>query len=96
MENASLKRLLSSGLLLSPAAVGELQTLHKRLGQLLAGASSPATAPKLKRPRKPITDPEALERRRLGLARAREARAQKLAAERAAATSAYATAMTSG
>lgn len=49
-----------------------------------AGAIVEAAAP-VRRQRKPITDPEVLERRRQALTKARAARAEKLAAARASA-----------
>jgi hypothetical protein len=41
-------------------------------------------APPVRRPRRPITDPVVLEKKKLALAKARAARAEKLAAARAA------------
>jgi hypothetical protein len=46
------------------------------------GATLALPAVTIRRPRKPITDPEQLERRRAALAKARAARAEKLAAAR--------------
>jgi len=47
---------------------------------------SSTAEPKARRQRKPITDPDALERRRQALAKARAVRSEKLAAARSAAT----------
>ncbi|HXM58635.1 MAG TPA: hypothetical protein VOB72_24755 [Candidatus Dormibacteraeota bacterium] len=77
---------------------GELTQIGSALGRLAGpgggrgrrgrrGAELPLTvAPEAKprRPRKPITDPDALERRKQALVRARAVRAERLAAARAA------------
>jgi hypothetical protein len=82
---------------------GELTAIGSALGRLSGpgggrsrrgrgGAPSDVlaglTEAKPRRQRKPITDPEALERRRQALAKARAVRAEKLAAARAGASSA--------
>ena len=66
------------------SALGRLTGGSRRRGR---GAAAPfiLAEPKPKRQRKPITDPEQLERRRQALAKARAARAEKLAATRAGA-----------
>ncbi|HEX6487572.1 MAG TPA: hypothetical protein VF137_01700 [Candidatus Dormibacteraeota bacterium] len=62
----------------------ELRAVQSALAGLAPGAgrrrASTASAPR--RARRPITDPEVLERRRAALAKAREVRAQKRAAAR--------------
>jgi hypothetical protein len=65
------------------SALGGLTNGSRRRGG--RGAVQPFTLAdaKPKRTRKPITDPEQLERRRQALAKARAARAEKLAAARA-------------
>src|ERR1041385_611127 len=65
------------------SALGGLTNGSGRRGR--RGAVQPFTPAdeKPKRTRKPITDPEQLERRRQALAKARAARAEKLAAARA-------------
>jgi hypothetical protein len=64
------------------SALGGLANGRRRRGR--RGAVQPFLLPdaKPKRTRKPITDPEQLERRRQALAKARAARAAKLAAAR--------------
>jgi hypothetical protein len=65
------------------SALGSLTGPQKGRG---GRGASPLTLPEVKpkRQRRPITDPEQLERRRVALAKARAARAEKLAAARAA------------
>ena len=75
----------------------QLQEIGSALGQLTGGRRGArgrravtlivAAETKPKRQRKPITDPEQLERRRQALAKARAARSEKLAAAKAAAGS---------
>ncbi len=72
------------------ATVGEsaLRPLHRKLERAVtsSSATSPsrrrqaAAAPTPRRPRRKITDPVVLERRREALAKARQVRAEKLAA----------------
>jgi hypothetical protein len=62
----------------------QLSEIGSALGRLTGGTRAPAARPR--RERKPITDPEALERRRQALIKARAARAEKLAAAKAAGT----------
>jgi hypothetical protein len=83
-ENAELLALneqLRAHLLEIGSALGRLTGGPRRRGR---GAAAPLVLaePKPKRQRKPITDPEQLERRRQALAKARTARAEKLAAAR--------------
>lgn len=68
----------------------QLREIGEALGRLTGGArrgrgGNVAALPtaEARRQRKPITDPEQLERRRQALAKARAARAEKLAAARA-------------
>jgi hypothetical protein len=75
------------------AELSQIETALARLGVAPrdrrghgAGAPQEAEAPP-RRQRRPITDPEILQRRRQALAKARAARAEKLAAARQAATS---------
>jgi hypothetical protein len=77
---------------------GELVQIGSALGRLTGAgggrgrrgrrgaelALTVAPEAKARRPRKPITDPEALERRKQALVRARAVRAERLAAARAA------------
>ncbi|HXM55696.1 MAG TPA: hypothetical protein VOB72_09925 [Candidatus Dormibacteraeota bacterium] len=65
------------------SALGSLTSGRGRRGRQAAAFAVVADA-KPKRTRKPITDPEQLERRRQALAKARAARAEKLAAARGA------------
>lgn len=58
----------------------QLSEIGSALGRLTGGTRGPAPRPR--RERRPITDPEALERRRQALVKARAARAEKLAAAR--------------
>ncbi|HSR25335.1 MAG TPA: hypothetical protein VLW53_17400 [Candidatus Eisenbacteria bacterium] len=59
----------------------QLSEIGSALGRLTGGTrGEPAAKPR--RERRPITDPEALERRRQALVKARAARAEKLAAAR--------------
>ena len=67
------------------SALGRLTGGPRRRGRRGAEAAVLVEA-KPKRQRKPITDPEQLERRRQALAKARAARAEKLAASRSAAS----------
>jgi hypothetical protein len=76
---------------------GELLEIGSALGRLTGGPRrrgrrgvEPLTLTEVKprRQRKPITDPEQLERRKQALAKARAARAERLAAARAAAAAA--------
>jgi hypothetical protein len=77
----------------------ELLEIGSALGRLTGGAGlrgragrrggvdlSALVEARPRRQRKPITDPEALEKRRLALAKARAVRAERLAAARATAT----------
>ena len=63
-------------------ALGRL-TGGQRRGRGAAGSAAPVAEAPARRQRKPITDPEQLERRRQALTKARAARAEKLAAARA-------------
>jgi hypothetical protein len=76
---------------------GELTEIGTALGRLTGAArargrgrrgAAPLALPEIKprRQRRPITDPEQLERRKQALAKARAARAEKLAEARAAAS----------
>lgn len=72
----------------------QLQEIGSALGRLTGSRGRGARAAlavageaRPKRTRKPITDPEQLERRRQALAKARAARSEKLAAARAASAS---------
>ncbi len=69
----------------------QLQEIGSALGRLTGGPRrgrggriADVQAPTERRRRKPITDPEMLERRRQALAKARAARAERLAAAKAA------------
>jgi hypothetical protein len=88
-ENAELLAVneqLRSQLLDIGSALGRLTGGPRRRGR---GAAQPLVLaePKPKRQRKPITDPEQLERRRQALAKALAVRAEKLAAAREGAAS---------
>jgi hypothetical protein len=63
------------------SALGRLSGGRRGRGRSTAATTAPAAPP---RKRKPITDPEVLEKRRQALVRARSARAERLAAARAA------------
>ena len=83
-ENAELlafNEQLRAQLLEIRSALGPLTGGPRRRGRRGAETAALAEA-KPKRQRKPITDPEQLERRRQALAKARAARAEKLAAAR--------------
>src|SRR5690242_19565493 len=90
--NESLKRENAELLALNEQLRAQLDQIGSALGSLAngsrrrggRGAAQPFTLAdaKPKRTRKPITDPEQLERRRAALAKARAARAEKLAAAR--------------
>lgn len=62
----------------------QLSEIGSALGRLTGGTRAPAAKPR--RERRPITDPEALERRRQALVKARAARAEKLAAAKGGST----------
>ena len=91
--NGTLKRENAELLAANEQLRAELLQIGSTLGRLTGGprrrggrgAPQPflAADAKPKRTRKPITDPEQLERRRQALAKARAARAEKLAAARA-------------
>jgi hypothetical protein len=88
-ENAELvasNEQLRAQLLDIGSALGRLTGGPRSRGRRGAELAMVAEA-KPKRQRKPITDPEQLERRRQALARARAARAEKLAAAKATASS---------
>jgi hypothetical protein len=88
-ENRELKRALAKAQHAAGGGLGQagraLAGLQRRVSQALASSGSgrggraaePAAAPK---PRRKVTDPEVLERRRAALAKARAARAAKRAA----------------
>jgi hypothetical protein len=87
-ENAELLALneqLRAQLLEIGSALGRLTGGPRRRGRRGAELAVVAEA-EPRRQRKPITDPEQLERRRQALAKARAARAEKLAAAREGAT----------
>ena len=63
-------------------ALGRL-TRGERRGRGRRAAAASAGEPTARRPRRPITDPEVLERRRQALARARAVRAERRAAAQA-------------
>ena len=88
-ENAELlafNEQLRAQLLEIGSALGSLTGGRGRRGRLPAQLAVVAEA-KPRRQRKPITDPQQLERRRAALAKARAARAEKLKAEREGAAS---------
>jgi hypothetical protein len=85
-ENRELKRALaraerSTGDGGLGQATRALSGLQRRVSRALSGAAGPgrrgATQPAPPRPRRKVTDPEVLERRRAALAKARAARAAK-------------------
>ena len=89
--NETLKRENAELLAVNEQLRAQLLEIGSTLGRLTGGPlrrgrRSPAplmlAEPKPRRQRKPITDPEQLERRRQALAKARAARAEKLAAAR--------------
>src|SRR5690349_8863762 len=89
--NETLKRENAELLALNEQLRAQLTEIGSTLGRLTGGprrrgrgAAQPLVLaePKPKRTRKPITDPEQLERRRHALAKARAARAEKMAAAR--------------
>src|ERR1041385_1475088 len=90
--NETLKRENAELLALNEQLRAQLDQIGSALGVLPSGrgprggrgAAQPFTLAdvKPKRTRKPITDPEQIERRRAALAKARAARAEKLAAAR--------------
>jgi len=87
-ENAELRAVneqLRAQLLEIGSALGRLTGAPRRRGRRGAEPIAIAEA-RPKRQRRPITDPEQIERRRAALAKARAARAEKLAAARAAAS----------
>ena len=67
------------------SALGRLTGPSRGRGRRGAAAPAPVVEAKPRRQRKPITDPEVLEKRRHALAKARAARSEKLAAAREAA-----------
>jgi hypothetical protein len=92
--NETLKRENAELLAINAQLRAQLQEIGSTLGRLTGGprrggrgAAAPLmlAEPKPRRQRRPITDPEQLERRRQALAKARAARAEKLAAARTAA-----------
>jgi len=89
--NETLKRENAELLAANQRLRAELTEIGSTLGRLTGGprrrgrgAAQPfvLAEPKPRRQRKPITDPEQLERRRQALAKARAARAEKIAAAR--------------
>src|SRR5215472_4759107 len=67
------------------SALGRITGPSRGRGRRGAAAPTPVTEVQPRRQRKPITDPDQLERRRAALAKARAARSEKLAAAREAA-----------
>ena len=91
--NETLKRENAELLAFNEQLRSQLAEIGSTLGRLTGGRGrrgrrgaelAMLTEPKPKRQRRPITDPEQLERRKAALAKARAARAEKLAAARSA------------